>query len=381
MQYSVGVTDAARYLDLAARLAWRAAGKVEPNPLAGAVLVKDGQVIGVGHHSRFGEKHAETLAIDDARQRRIDTAGATLYVTLEPCAHQGKQPACTDAIIEAGIRHVVCARQDPHEQAAGGARRLREAGVAVDFTDASPAATRISDPFVKRHTTGLPWVIAKWAQTIDARVATKSGESRWISGEMSRRLVHRLRSRVDVVMTGIGTVTADDPELTARGVARVRRVARRVIVDPSLRIPIASRLVRTIDQAPLTLICTTEAANADSRHEERRRLEAEGVEILALEPGRDGRLEPGQILRLLVRVYDVTNVLIEAGPRLLGALHDDQLIDEIRVYLAPLLLGDPDALPPIESRPKSHLADASRFTLSRMKRLGDDVELRYRRPD
>ncbi len=375
------MTDAARYLDQAARLAWRSVGDVEPNPLVGAVLVKDGRVIGHGRHHRFGEAHAEQVAINDARARGEETTGATLYVTLEPCAHQGKQPACTDALIDAGVAHVVCARQDPHEQAAGGARRLREAGVAVDFTDVSLAATRLTDPFVKRITTGLPWVIAKWAQTIDAKVATRTGESRWISGAQARRRVHRLRSRVDAVMTGIGTVTADDPELTARDVPRVRRVARRVVIDPSLRIPIASRLIRTIDQAPVTIICTTDAANEDSRYEERRRLEAAGVEILALDPGRDGRLDAGQILRLLVRVHDVTNVLVEAGPRLLGALHDDHLIDEARVYLAPLLLGDADALPPIQSSPKPHLVDGARFTLTRLKQMGDDVELRYRRPD
>lgn len=354
---------------------------MEPNPLVGAVLVKDGRVIGMGHHMRFGEAHAEQVAIRHARAQGEDPTGATLYVTLEPCAHQGKQPACTDAIIEAGISRVVCARQDPHEQAAGGARRLREAGVGVDFSDASPNATRLTDPFVKRITTGLPWVIAKWAQTIDARVATRTGESRWISGELSRRFVHRLRARVDVIMAGIGTVTADDPELTARDVPRLRRVARRVIVDPTLRIPIASRLVRTIDQAPLTVICTNDAANDDSRYEERRRLEAEGVEILALEPGREGRLDPGQMLRLLVRMHDVTNVLVEAGPRLVGALHDDHLIDEARVYLAPMLLGDAEAMPPLQSSPKPHIVDGVRFSLTRVKRLGDDLELRYRKPD
>jgi diaminohydroxyphosphoribosylaminopyrimidine deaminase/5-amino-6-(5-phosphoribosylamino)uracil reductase len=286
-----------------------------------------------------------------------------------------------DAILDAGIANVVCARQDPFEPAAGGATRLRGAGVGVDFTDASDAATRLTDPFIKRVRTGLPWVIAKWAQTIDARVATRTGQSKWISSAASRKRVHRLRGRVDAILTGIGTVTTDDPELTARDVTRVRRVARRVIVDPDLRIPVASRLVRTIERAPITVICTPDAANADARHEERRRLEAEGVQILALEPGADGRIDPGAILRLLVRVYDATNVLVEAGPRLIGAMHDESLIDELRVYIAPMLLGDAEALPPVSSRPKPHLLDGERFTLARIKRLGDDIEIRYRRPD
>ena len=373
------VTDAKAHLDLAARLACRAAGDVEPNPLVGAVLVKDGAIIGLGHHARFGGPHAERVAIEDARTRGHDPAGATMYVTLEPCAHDGKQPACVDAIVEAGLERVVCARRDPHREAAHGAERLREAGVGVDFTDASPSAVRLSDPFIKRETTGLPWVIAKWAQTIDGRVATREGRSRWISNERSRHRVHRLRARVDAIMSGIGTVSADDPELTARDVCRVRRVARRVVVDPSLRIPIASRLVRTIDQAPLTVVTSVAAANDDDRHEERRRLEAEGVQILALEPGPDGRLDPGAILRLLVRVHDVTNVLVEAGPGLLGAMHDERLIDELRVYVAPVLLGDAEAMPPLAGRAKPYLADGAAYELDRMRRVDDDVELRYLR--
>src|SRR5262245_31119451 len=205
-------------LDLAARLALLGAGRVEPNPMVGAALVHDGRVIGLGHHHRFGDLHAERAAMINCRKRGNDPRGSTLYVTLEPCRHFGKQPPCTDAIIEAGISRVIYAREDPAEVSGGGAAVLRAHGIPCDLSSLSPFATGISDPFVKRIRTGLPWVTAKWAQTIDGRIATRTGESKWISGELARRRVHRLRGSVDAILTGIGTADTDDQMLTARAV-------------------------------------------------------------------------------------------------------------------------------------------------------------------
>lgn len=239
------MSDDARFLSLAGRLALRGQGDVEPNPLVGCVIVRRGVILGMGHHRRFGQAHAEQEALDDCARRGHDAAGATVYCTLEPCACAGRQPACVDALISARVARVVYARSDPTPGKGGGAGRLRGAGITAELSDANPLATGVSAPFIRRATTGLPWVVAKWAQTIDGRVATRSGESQWISGERARARVHRLRARVDAILTGIGTVLGDDPLLTARGVHRRRRHAARVVADTDLDIPIQCQLVRT----------------------------------------------------------------------------------------------------------------------------------------
>jgi len=367
-----------RYLDLAARLAARAEGDVEPNPLVGCVLVRDGRVIGMGHHRRFGGPHAEVEAIAAAREAGEDPQGSTAYVTLEPCAHHGKQPPCTQALVEAGVARVVCARRDPHPDSAGGSDELRRRGIEVVFPEASETAVRLTDPFIKFTTVGLPWVIVKWAQSVDGRVATRTGESRWISGIRARRRVHRLRARVDAILTGIGTVEADDPLLTARGVRRVRRVARRVVLDPDLRTPIDSTLVRTTDVAPLTVACSEAAAIDEARWEERRRLDGRGVEVVTLPPTAKG-LDVRALLRHLAAVHQVTRVLVEAGPRLVGTLLEEDLVDETLVFIAPLLFGDDRARGVARGRAMERLDQARRFRLIRARQLGPDVELRYRR--
>ena len=228
-------------LDLAARLALRARGRAEPNPLVGCVLVKAGEVIGMGHHRLFGDVHAEVDALRSARRQGHDPLGCTAYVTLEPCNHQGKQPPCTRALIEAGVARVIAARRDDNPVAAGGFEALRSAGIPCEVSEDSSLARDISDPFFKRVRTGTPWVIAKWAQTIDGRVATRTGESKWISSEASRRRVHALRGRVDAIMCGLGTVLADDPMLTPRptkGRGPPRRTPIRVVADAHLDIPL-----------------------------------------------------------------------------------------------------------------------------------------------
>ncbi len=374
------VSESTRMLDLAARIASRAVGYVEPNPLVGCVLVREGRIIGMGHHRLYGHEHAEVNALADCAARGESSVGCTAYVTLEPCNAQGKQPPCVDALIAAGVARVVCARRDPHAKAQGGAERLMAAGVQFDWSDASPNAIRCSDAFVKRVETGLPWTIVKWAQTIDGRVATRTGESKWISSEQSRRRVHRLRARVDAIVTAVGTLLADDPVLTARAGWKRRRVARRVVIDPALEISDEAMIVRTIDEAPLTIYCADEALARQPRKVAT--LAAMGVEIIGVgsESG-EGEVGVDGVLRHLVEVHQATNVLIEAGPGLLGRLFEHDLVDETHVYVAPMLLGDEQAKPAVRGRVAERLFDAKRFSLERVKRIEDDVLMVYRRRD
>ncbi len=372
------------YLDIAARAAVRAFGDVEPNPLVGCVLVKDSCIIGIGHHKKFGHLHAEREALADARAKGSDPRGSTAYVTLEPCRHFGKQPPCTDALIEAGVAEVIAARPDPADVSGGGFRVLREAGISCRFDDSSPLAIAISAPFRKRVATGLPWVIAKWAQTIDGRIATRSGESKWISGDRSRARVHKLRARVDAMLTSMGTVIADDPMLTPRGVRRIHRVATRVVVDTGLDINEQSQLVRTASVVPTIVCCAKELATAHMMSDKVDRLEASAVEVMGVPvesagAGLSKGLDLELLLRALVDHKQISTVMIEAGGGMLGSLLEADLIDEAIVYIAPLVLGDDQAFSAASGRIAAHLAEGRRFSLLRTKRLGSDLELHYRR--
>ncbi len=367
------------YLDLAARIASRAAGDVEPNPMVGAVIVRDGRIIGMGHHKKFGRLHAEREALADCRRRGEDPRGATIFVTLEPCCHTGKQPPCTEALIEAGVASVIAARPDPNPVSAGGAEVLRRAGVACEFSDASRNAIELSAPFVKRITTDMPWVIAKWAQTVDGRMVTRPGEPRWISGEESRRRVHRLRARVDDVITGIGTVLADDPLLTARGIARVRRVGRRVVIDPRMEIPLNSKLVRTARDVPLMIQARvdSEDPSVGARAAALTGMNLDiAIGFLTSPSGRGCDL-PG-LLRVLARGGS-TNAMLECGPRLLGSFFDADLIDECVIHIGSAHLGEAEARAAAE-RVSHSLADSRRFELRWLRRSGEDTEAIYRRP-
>ncbi len=356
------MTTPTHYLDLAARAALRAQGYVEPNPLVGAVIVKDGRIIGRGHHKKFGGLHAETEALADCRARSKDPRGSTIYVTLEPCNHYGKQPPCSKAIIEAGIARVVIARRDPNSISTGGAAALEKAGVQVEFTDASPLATHISDPFIKRIITGLPWVIAKWAQTGDGRIEIRPGDPKWISNEFSRRRVHRLRARVDVILTGIGTVLADDPLLTARGV-KLRRVAKRVILDSSLRLPVKSAIVQSAASTPTLVFGDADRMNTDMRTQAQQvPLATAKVSVQAVSHDKSG-LDVHAILRHLA-AEGATNILLEGGPRLIRAFLGRHLADELLIHIAPPL---PNSLPSFAG-----------YTLIRSRPVGGDLELRFR---
>src|ERR687884_421248 len=261
-------------------LADRGLGRVSPNPLVGAVIVRDGEVLGEGWHDEYGGPHAEVNAIRAAGG--ADLRGATLYVSLEPCCHHGRTPPCTDAIVEAGIKRVVVGSDDPTAKAAGrGLGILRDEGIAVELADGQVArdALLLNQPFRKHARTGRPLVLAKWAMTLDGKVATRSGDSRWISGDASRRRVHHWRAEVDAVAVGIGTALHDDPLLTAR-IEAVPRQPRRVVFDSEAQLPLDSAVVRSAAEAPVTVVC--------SRAAPRRRLEAleaTGVELIVVGGG------------------------------------------------------------------------------------------------
>lgn len=370
-------------LDLAARVGYRGRGLVEPNPMVGCVLSQgegsDQTVIGVGHHTRFGLLHAEREALASARRQQHDTRGATAYVTLEPCRHHGKQPPCTEALIEAGIARVVIARRDPMPESGGGAEILQQAGVDVSFADVSDRARMLAEPFVKRARTGMPWIIAKWAQTLDGRAATRSGHSQWISSSRSRRRVHAMRARVDAVITGMGTVRADNPRLTPRDVSAARRRPARVVVDGELEIPAHSQLVATARQDPVIVCCKREWATSAYIMERRTPLEQAGVSILPVRS--DNRhIDLDLMLQALNAEHAIATALIEAGPGLLGAFFDHDLIDEAIVYVAPVLLADEQALAVASGRVVPTLDGGRNFRLVSCKRIGDDVELVYRKP-
>ena len=335
--------------------------------MVGCVIARDGETLGTGHHRVFGGAHAEVEALESCRRSGRDPRGATAFVTLEPCSHVGKTGACTKALIEAGVGEVVCAARDPGSESGGGLERLESAGVSTRVVW-EPSAARTSAPFIKRTTVGLPWVVGKWAQTIDGFSATRSGESQWISGEGSRRLVHRLRGRVDAILVGAGTVHQDDPMLTARGV-RVRRVALRVVIDSRLSATPGSRLAATANEAPVTVYAGLDAAQSRAAE----RLRTAGVEVVGVAVDEAGRVDATAALRHLAREKDVTNVLCEAGGRLTSDLVRRGLVDELLVFTAPLVFGDPSARAALSLGELARLSDARRFTLRAVRRIGDDV--------
>ncbi|MFO0873486.1 MAG: bifunctional diaminohydroxyphosphoribosylaminopyrimidine deaminase/5-amino-6-(5-phosphoribosylamino)uracil reductase RibD [Phycisphaerales bacterium] len=320
-----------------------------------------------------------------------------MYVTLEPCNGQGRTGPCTEAIIESGIGRVVIAQRDPHAKGRGGVERLRAAGVRVEIVE-EPMAIAVGAPFVHRIETGLPWVVAKWAQTIDGCIATRTGSSKWISGVRSRAMVHRERGRVDAILTGIGTVLADDPRLTARDV-RVRRVARRVVVDRDLGLLDAHggspALLATLDVAPLTVACREALARPDSSMAialRRRGVEVVGLPFIGDGAADDGaaddtatnaapsdrRLALAPLLRHLVGHHSVATLLVEAGPGLLGSLFDQGLVNEAWVFTAPSVLGDPDAPRAVGGRVAPELVDGLALRLVDLRRRGEDVMTRWR---
>jgi diaminohydroxyphosphoribosylaminopyrimidine deaminase/5-amino-6-(5-phosphoribosylamino)uracil reductase len=347
-------------------------GRVSPNPMVGAVLVRNGEVIGEGFHAELGGIHAEVAAIQDARARGNDPSGATMYVTLEPCAHHGRQPPCVDAILDAAIGRVVMASDDPSDKASGrGPELMRDAGVQAEFADGeeAEAARLLNQAFRKHARTGRPLVTLKSAASLDGRVATAGGDSKWISSEASRLLAHRWRAESDAVCVGIETALADDPLLTAREVGTLRQPTR-VVFDSEARLPPDSQLVRSVSQAPVIVIAAPAAPP-----ERRDALEGAGVEIVVCEGEPPDRARAG--LDELGR-RRITSVLLEGGPTLAGSLFDAGEIDEMRLFLAPIVVGGMLARPVIAGNGAMMLPDAVAAKAMDWERSGDDLLVRAR---
>lgn len=368
---------------IALDLAIQGEGFVEPNPMVGCVLVHGGQVVGRGYHQRFGGPHAEIVAIESATDRRA-ISGATAYVTLEPCCHFGKTPPCADALIDAGVARVVVAVQDPFAEVdGGGIAKLRAAGIDVTVGVCSEAAERLIAPFAKRVRTDRPWVIAKWAMTIDGRIATASGQSQWITGESSRREVHRLRGRVDAIVAGMGTVQADNPMLNARPPGP--RSATRVVMCRRRLPSIESKLVQSAGEIPLLLI-----VGPDVDPDQLCRLVDAGAQVLdAVDRDSDGSACPdtpsfdatSMVDRLLAKLaaQGATNVMLEGGGEIFSSFFAASQVDQCHVFIGPKAFGGKAAPGPIGGDGVESLAQASQWTLEQMDPFDGDVRLIYRR--
>jgi diaminohydroxyphosphoribosylaminopyrimidine deaminase/5-amino-6-(5-phosphoribosylamino)uracil reductase len=360
------------HLTRALELARGGSGRVSPNPIVGALVVRDGEVLGEGFHAELGGLHAERAALADCGRRGGDPAGATMYVSLEPCAHTGRQPPCTEAIVEARIARVVIGCDDPDERASGrGPGILRDEGIEVEFAEGAEAtAARLANqPFRKRARTGLPHVVLKAAVSLDGRTATKAGDSKWISGSASRERAHRWRSKCDAVAVGIGTVLADDPLLTARGVDAAHQPAR-VVFDSGARLPLESKLVASAAESPVIVVAS---AGAEARRVEA--LDAAGVEVLSV--GGDPPARVAAALREL-GAREISSFMVEGGARLAGSFVESGEVDELRLFVAPVLVGGTGSRPLLETPGAALMADAPRALSLDSERSGEDILLTAR---
>jgi len=347
----------------ALKLARRGRGRVEPNPMVGACVVRSGRIIGEGYHHAFGKDHGEVVALREAGGK---AKGATLYVTLEPCCHQGKTPPCTRSVIASDIKRVVVAMRDPFPAVRGkGIAALRRAGIQVDVGCCQAEARRLNVPYIKLRTEGIPYFTAKWAMTIDGRIATVTGESKWISSEQSRRYVHRLRSRADAVVIGAGTAIADDPELTARS-PRGRNPVR-VVLDSRARLPLGSRLVRTAGVSKVIVAVSPKAPDARIRQ-----LSEAGCEIIVLSVDEHGRINLSVLARELGR-REMTNVLIEGGAEVFASAFECGLVDRVVVFVAPVIVGGTRAKGPVAGAGVERIGAGICLEEVRHRRIGSDV--------
>lgn len=343
----------------ALELARRAVGVSSPNPPVGAVVVRDGEVVGEGWTQPVGQAHAEVVALQDAGDR---ARGATLYVTLEPCSHHGRTPPCTQRIIDAGISEIHTSTLDPNPRVAGrGVTDLREAGVIVHVGEGEDEAKELIEPHTKFITTGLPLVTVKFAASLDGKIATRTGDSKWITGEESRAYVHRLRAASDAIMAGINTVLADDPQLTARSPdgTTLPRQPLRVIVDSRGRIPHDARLLTETGD---TLVAVAESG-----------IQIPGAEIVSM-PGADGKVDLNALMQELGR-REITSVLIEGGGTLIGSLFDLRLVDKVVAFIAPVIIGGRSAPSPVGGLGAERMTDTLRLSRVKIHQFGDDVAI------
>lgn len=353
-----------RFMLRALRLAERGRGTTSPNPMVGAVIVGDGPIIAEGWHERAGGLHAEAMALAQAGE---EASGATVYVTLEPCAHHGRTPACVDALKAAGVSRVVLAMRDPNPDVKGGGwEALSSAGIEVVEGPYRQLAERQNEAYIKRVTTGLPFLTLKMAMSLDGRVATNTGISRWISGEESRAEVHRMRAQSDAVMVGIGTVLRDDPELRARTGHEVDRQPLRVVVDWEARTPLSSKLA-DVSVAP-TLIAISDRAPEKAVAA----LRSRGVEVLRA--GEGGRVDLRGLLKELSD-REVTTVQCEGGPGLAAMLMQAGLVDKLAIFVAPMVISGRDAPGLIGGEGIEEIAGAARVRIDSVTAFGEDIRV------
>jgi diaminohydroxyphosphoribosylaminopyrimidine deaminase / 5-amino-6-(5-phosphoribosylamino)uracil reductase len=368
----------AQHMARALALAARGQGFVEPNPMVGCVIAHGDEVVGEGWHAKYGFSHAEPEALCAAAAR---AAGATLYVNLEPCCHEGKTPACVPTIIAAGIRRVVAAHADPFPLVDGrGFEELRAAGIVVEVGVLESEARELNAPFLKLINQNCPWLIGKWAMTLDGKIATRTGESRWISGEKSREVAQQLRQRVDAIIVGRQTAIVDDPMLTARPNVRPisnpsqsnREPPLRIVLDSKAQLPVDGQLAQSAREFP-TLI----AVSMDAPRENCRRLSEQGCEVLTFLG--NSHVERWNELLMELAGRRMTNVLVEGGATLLGSLLDGDFLDEFHIFIAPKLIGGADAPTPAAGLGVAPIADAKPLRSVRIEQIGTDVYISGRR--
>jgi diaminohydroxyphosphoribosylaminopyrimidine deaminase/5-amino-6-(5-phosphoribosylamino)uracil reductase len=352
------------FMKRALELAVRGQGRTTPNPMVGAVVVKDARIIGEGYHEAAGRAHAEVSALEAAGSA---AAGATLYVTLEPCNHTGRTPPCTEKILGAGIRRVVVAMADPNPHVKGGGIDfIRKRGVEVTTGVQESRARRLNEAYVKYITTGLPFVVVKCAATLDGWIATGSGDSRWVSGQQSRQYVHRLRHAMDAILVGVDTIVADDPRLTARlnGVEGMH--PRRIILDTHLRISDNARVLRTEGGAD-TIVVTGPSIS----QKRAKKVAGDGVRVLAA-PVKNGRIDLDALMPLLGSMQ-VTSLLIEGGGAVIGSALRDQVVDKILFFYAPKIFGGDNGVPMCRGSGPDLMKDCMAVEDINVHRFGDDV--------
>lgn len=353
------------YMRRAIALAEKGRGWTNPNPLVGAVIVKNGKIIGEGYHTKYGEMHAERNAIASLTE---SAKGATIYVTLEPCCHYGKTPPCTEAILEHGISRVVIGSRDPNPKVAGkGAELLREAGVQVEEDFLREECDRLNPVFFHYITTGTPYVVMKYAMTADGKIATKTGASKWITGKAARMKVQEMRYAYTGIMAGIGTVLADDPMLNVR--IEGKRSPVRIICDSRLRIPVDSKICRTAKEYPTIVAC------AYKEEEKAAKLTELGIQILCL-PDEEGHVDLKRLVREL-GVRKIDSIFLEGG----GCLNDSALrsgiVQEVKVFVAPKLFGGEKAKTPVTGRGVELPSEAIEMSLKKVSQIGEDLLLEY----
>ncbi|MGD9365229.1 MAG: bifunctional diaminohydroxyphosphoribosylaminopyrimidine deaminase/5-amino-6-(5-phosphoribosylamino)uracil reductase RibD [Desulfobacteraceae bacterium] len=356
--------DHEKYMRTALELAAKGAGYVSPNPMVGAVMVKDGRVVGQGYHQALGGPHAEVNAIDDAGEQ---ARGATLYVTLEPCNHYGRTPPCTQKILNTGIRRVVVAVADPNPHVTGGGNAfLKSQGIEVICGVCEEAATRLNESFIKYMRTHRPFVVLKMAATLDGRIATRTGDARWVTGAEARGFVHQLRHAMDAIMVGVGTVKADDPELTTR-LDEGRGVdPARVVLDTHLSISSGARMLNQLSPAQTIIVCGPDAAEANKM-----RLKDKGACIMEV-PVKDGRIDL-QILLERLGQRGLTSVLVEGGSLVAGEALKAGVVDKVHFFYAPKILGGDDGVPMLAGQGPDKMEACMPLTDTRVNRMGDDI--------